>query len=393
MSGLHVDVDFQQKMTHGQIVCGDVFHTRRISGEGRYIIVLSDGIGHGIRANVLATLTASMAMNYTSFHTRPEIAANIFMRVLPQSSDGKESYATFTIIEIDNDELVRIINYDNPPTLIFRYGKPYIPRELEIPIRGEENVGKILRVREFKPVKGDRIVFVSDGVTQSGLGGKRFPMGWGREQLSAFVQGQLDRENEMTATRLARKIINQAAMNDGFEMKDDASCGVINFREPKEFMLITGPPFYKIKDLDFVARVKEFPGKKIICGGTTAEIIARELQLELNLQHYHEGDTIPPAAVMEGFDMVTEGILTLGRVEEILETYTGDTRLENSVPEEVAKLLLEHDVIHILLGTRINRAHQDPEQPFEVQIRKFVVKRIVKILEERFFKKIYLEFI
>ncbi|MFV0376960.1 MAG: SpoIIE family protein phosphatase [Mangrovibacterium sp.] len=393
MSGLHVDVDFQQKMTHGQVICGDVFHTRRISGEGRYIIVLSDGIGHGIRANVLATLTASMAMNYTSFHTRPEIAANIFMRVLPRSSEGKESYATFTIVEIDNDELVRIINYDNPPTLIFRHGKPFIPRELEIPIRGEENAGKILRVREFKPVKGDRIVFVSDGVTQSGLGGKRFPMGWGREQLGAFVQGQLDRETDMTATRLGRKIINQAAMNDSFEMKDDASCGVINFREPKEFMLITGPPFYKIKDLDFVDRVKEFPGKKIICGGTTAEIIARELQLELSLQHYHEGDTIPPAAVMEGFDMVTEGILTLGRVEEILENYTSNTRLENSVQEEVAKLLLEHDVIHILLGTRINRAHQDPEQPFEVQIRKFVVKRIVKILEERFFKKIYLEYI
>lgn len=393
MNTLHVDVDFQQKLANGQVVCGDVFQSRRISGEGRYILVLSDGIGHGVRANVLATLTASMAMNYTTFHTKPEIAANVFMRVLPRSSEGKESYATFTIIEIDNDELVRIINYDNPPTLILRYGKPYKPRELEVPIRGEENVGKILRVREFKPVKGDRIVFVSDGVTQSGLGGKRFPMGWGRDQLAGFVQGQLERDADMTATRLARKIINQAAMNDAFEMKDDASCGVVNFREPREFMVITGPPFQKIKDLDFVERVRKFPGKKIICGGTTAEIIARELQLELSLQHYHEGDSIPPAALMEGFEMVTEGILTLGRVEEILDSYTSNTRLDDSVPGEVVRLLLEHDVIHILLGTRINRTHQDPEQPFEVQIRKFVVKRIVKILEERFFKKIYLEFI
>ena len=393
MSELHVDVDFQQKMTCGQVVCGDVFHTRHISGEGRYILILSDGIGHGIRANVLATLTASMAMNYASFHTKPEIAANIFMRVLPRSSDGKESYATFTIIEIDNDERVRIINYDNPPTQLFRYGKPYIPRELEIPIRGEENRDKILRIREFKPIKGDRIIFVTDGVTQSGLGGKRFPMGWGGPQLSAFVQNQLEREPEMPAIRLARKIINQAAMNDGFQMKDDTSCGVINFRNPRELMLITGPPFYKIKDLDFVDRVTEFPGKKMICGGTTAEIIARELQLDLTIQHHYEGDAIPPAAAMKGFEMVTEGILTLGRVEEILENYTGNTRLDNSPPEEVVKLLLEHDIIHILLGTRINRAHQDPEQPFEVQIRKFVVKRIVKLLEEHFFKKIFIEFI
>lgn len=393
MSDLHVDLDIQQKKYHGQIVCGDVFHTRRISGEGRYIVILSDGLGHGIRANVMATLTASMAMNYTSFHTKPEIAANIFMRVLPRSNDGKESYATFTIVEIDHDELVRIINYDNPPTQLFRHGKPFTPRELEIPIRGEENIGKILRVREFKPIKGDRIIFVSDGVTQSGLGEKRFPMGWGGQKLEAFVQRQLEREPDMTATRLARKIMNQVEMNDGFELKDDASCGVINFRKPREFMLITGPPFYKIKDQDFVQQVKDFPGKKIICGGTTAEIIAREMQLDIALQHHYEGDNIPPAAEMEGFEMVTEGILTLSRVEEILENYNSNTRLENSPPEEVAKLLLEHDLIHILLGTRINRAHHDPEQPFEIQMRKFVVRRIVKILEERFFKKVLLDFI
>ncbi|WP_170111398.1 SpoIIE family protein phosphatase [Mangrovibacterium marinum] len=380
-------------MTAGQIVCGDVFHSRRISGEGRYILILSDGLGHGIRANVLANLTTSMAMNYTSFHTKPEIAADIFMRVLPRSGEGKESYATFTIIEIDNDELVRIINYDNPATQIFRFGKAFVPRELEIPVRGAENKGKILRVREFKPLRGDRIVFMSDGVTQSGLGSKLFPMGWGDGQLAQFIQKQLERQPEITATRLARKIMNQVEMNDQFKMKDDASCGVINFREPREFMLITGPPFYKIKDQDFVRMVKDFPGKKIICGGTTAEIIAREMDLNISIQHHYDWENIPPAAEMEGFEMVTEGILTLGKVEEILENYTSNTRLEDSPPEEVVKLLLEHDVIHILLGMRINRAHHDPEQPFEIQMRKFVVRRIVKILEERFFKKVNLEFI
>ncbi len=393
MNKLHVDVDCQQKMADGEVICGDVFHSRRISGEGRYILILTDGIGHGIRANVLATLTASMAMNYTSFHTRPEIAANIFMRVLPRSSDDKASYSTFTILEIDNDESIRIINYDNPPSLIFRYGKLYTPRELEVPIRGEENKDKILRIREFNPIKGDRIVVITDGVAQSGLGSKRFPLGWGGQSVADFVEAQLSREADIPATRLARKIMNQAAMNDGFKMKDDASCLVLNFREPCELMLITGPPFYRIKDFDFVDRVKSFRGKKMICGGTTAEIIAREMQLDLSLHHHYEGDELPPAAEMEGFELVTEGILTLGKVEEILENYTSDMRLENGPPDEVTKLLLEHDIIHILLGTRINRAHQDPEQPFEVQIRKFVVRRIVKILEERFFKKVYLEII
>ncbi len=393
MADYHFDVDIQQKMPLGQIVCGDVFYTRRIKEEGRVILVLSDGIGHGVKANVLATLTASMALNYSSLHTKPDIAAHIFMRALPRSRDGKESYATFTIIEIEVDGMVRIVNYDNPPTLIFRNGDFFAPREIEVNIRGAENVGKILRIREFKPIKGDRIIFMTDGVVQSGLGGKRYPMGWGLDQVREFVQNQIARENEISATRLSKKILNQAAMNDLFELKDDTSCGIIHFRQPREFMLITGPPFYKIKDFEFVKRITEFPGKKIICGGTTAEIVARELDLEVQIQHRYYEAAIPPVADMEGFEMVTEGILTMGKVEEILESYTSDTRLGNSPPEEVVKLLMEHDIIHIIVGTRINWAHQDPDQSMDLEIRKVVVKRIVRLLEERFLKNIVVELV
>jgi hypothetical protein len=159
-------------------------------------------------------------------------------------------------------------------------------------------------------------------------------------------------------------------------------------------MLITGPPFYKIKDYDFVGRIKDFVGKKIICGGTTAEIIARELDLEVDIMHGAKHlDSLPPSARMEGFEMVTEGILTLGKVEEILENYNSDTRLHDSPPEQVVKLLLQHDSIDIIVGTRINWAHQDPEQPLELELRKFVVKRIVKILTDKFFKKVDVEYV
>ncbi|HKJ40742.1 MAG TPA: SpoIIE family protein phosphatase, partial [Sunxiuqinia sp.] len=317
----------------------------------------------------------------------------IFMRALPRSSEGKESYATFTIIEIEVDGLVRIINYDNPPTIILRQDEPFSPKEIEVPIPGEENVGKILRIREFTPMRGDRILFMSDGVVQSGLGGKRYPMGWGLENVRQFAQKQISREMEVSATRLARKILNQASMNDGFTLKDDVSCGIVHFRQPREMMLITGPPFYKIKDTAFVERIREFQGKKIICGGTTAEIIAREMDLEVNIQHHYAEAAIPPAAQMEGFEMVTEGILTMGKVEEILESYTSDIRLGATPPEEVVKLMLEHDIIHIIVGTRINWAHQDPDQPTQLEIRKFVVKRVVRLLEERFLKNVTLELV
>jgi hypothetical protein len=393
MADYHIEVDVHQLKRHGQVVCGDVFHSRQIKAERRTILVLSDGIGHGIKANVLATLTASMALNYTSFHTKPEVAANIFMRALPKTPDGKENYATFTIIEIEEGGQLRIINYDNPRTLIFRRGQIFQPREFQIPIRGEENVGKILRIREFTPMLEDRILFMTDGVEQSGLGSKRFPTGWGLENITKFAEKQLVRDPEMSATKLARKILNQASMNDSFEIRDDASCGIVYFRQPREFMLITGPPFYKIKDTDFVSRIQRFPGKKIICGGTTAEIIARELNLDVEIQHRFSEKTLPPAAKMDGFEMVTEGVLTLGRVEEILENYTSEMRLGDSPPEEVVKLLIQHDIIHIIVGTRINWAHQDPDQPVELELRKSIVRRIIRLLENRFFKTVTLELV
>lgn len=183
-------------------------------------------------------------------------------------------------------------------------------------------------------------------------------------------------------------------MNDNFELKDDATCGVIYFREPRKFMLITGPPFYKVKDFDFVGRINNFKGKKIICGGTTAEIIARELNIEVKIQHIRkEKNALPPAAKMEGFELISEGILTLGKVEELLESYDSDTRLGDTPPEEIVKLLLQHDVIDVIVGTRINWAHQDPEQPIELELRKYVVKRIVQILRLKFFKKVMIEYI
>ncbi len=390
----HIEIDVQQKRPKGEIACGDVFQSSIIREEGRTIMVLSDGIGHGIKASVLATLTATMALKYTKLHTKPQVAAKIIMETLPKSSDGKESYATFTIIELDNEGHVRIVNYDNPCIMVVRNGVLTQPKEYKLTIKGEENQGKVLRCKEFNARKEDRIIFMSDGVPESGLGDKRFPLGWGMNKVEDFVLKQVARMPDMSATKLARKIVNQAMMNDDFSVKDDTTCGVMYFREPRNFMLITGPPFYKMKDFDFVGRIQDFEGKKIICGGTTAEIIARELDLSVEIQHGNKNlDTLPPSAKMEGFEMVTEGILTLGKVEEILENYDSDTRLQDSTPEEIVKLLLQHDIIDIIVGTRINWAHQDPDQPLELELRKFVIKRIVKILVHKFFKKVKVEYV
>ena len=389
----HVEIDIEQKKPKGEVACGDVFLSKRIREEGRTILVLSDGVGHGVKANVLASLTAMMALNYSTFHTKPDIAARIIMRALPKSSDGLENYATFTLIEIEADGKVKIINYDNPRTIILRGNNVLNPTEYQLEIQGLENAGKILRCREFQSRKEDRLIFLTDGITQSGLGSKRYPMGWGRDTVEEFVISQVSRMPDISATKLAKKVMNQAYMNDEFNLKDDATCGVIYFREPREFMLITGPPFYKIKDYEFVNNIRNFKGKKAICGGTTSEIIAREMELDIKAEHNYYEAAIPPKSRIEGFELVSEGLLTISKVEEILENYSSDTRLGDTPADDIVRLLLDHDIIHLIVGTRINWAHQDPDQPVELEIRKVVVKRVIKLLEEKFFKEVRPDFV
>ena len=188
-------------------------------------------------------------------------------------------------------------------------------------------------------------------------------------------------------------MLNRALTNDNYSIIDDTSCGVVYFRDPRELMLITGPPFYKVKDTGFIQKVKGFDGMKVVCGGTTADIISRELNLKLEMVQNFSDPTLPPISRLEGFDLVTEGILTISKVEELLENFNSDTRLHASPAEEIVKRLLQHDIIHLIVGTRINWAHQDPDQPVEIEIRKTVVKRIIKLLEEKFFKKVLVEYI
>ncbi|MCF8360164.1 MAG: serine/threonine-protein phosphatase [Prolixibacteraceae bacterium] len=389
----HTEIEIQQLMPKGQEVCGDVFLSRNVKEEGRTVLVLSDGAGHGIKASVLATLTATMALNYSSFHTKPEIAAKIIMDVLPVDSE-KPNYATFLVIEIEKDGLVRIINFDNPPMIILRKKQRFMPSNIyELEVGGAVNRGKILRCMEFYAQKEDRLIFFSDGITQSGIDTFKFNMGWGHSNVVDFVLKMVENQPEISATKLARKIVNRALTNDNYSIKDDTSCGVVYFREPRELMLITGPPFYKVKDTGFIQKVKGFDGMKVVCGGTTADIISRELNLKLEMVQNFSDPTLPPISKLEGFDLVTEGILTISKVEELLENFNSDTRLHASPAEEIVKRLLQHDIIHLIVGTRINWAHQDPDQPVEIEIRKTVVKRIIKLLEEKFFKKVLVDYI
>ncbi|MEI6174231.1 MAG: SpoIIE family protein phosphatase [Bacteroidota bacterium] len=388
----YIEVNCQQKC-HGEArVCGDVFISRRIKEEGRIIVVLSDGMGHGIKANMLGTLTATLAVNFTQEHKSVQKITEIIMKTLPVDSMKKMNYSTFTIVEIDVDGEVRILEYENPKTLILRGSKLYEPEWNCVVLEGEKNVGREVLTTTFKPQKEDRIVFCSDGVTQSGLGSERLLMGWGAENLQKFVEDSIRDEQDISAVKLGTRVVNKANQNDNFHPLDDISCGVIYFREPRKLMIFSGPPQDPAVDAMFTGLLKQFEGKKIICGATTADMVAREWSEEIIDSKVRYDMELPPVSHMNGVELITEGILTLSKVSELLKKYNNNYMLGKGPADEIIRFLIESDEIHFLVGTNINTAHQDPTMPVELELRRTVVHRITRTLEEKFLKEVTMKF-
>jgi len=389
----YIEVNCQQKNHDGERICGDVFLSQKVKEENRIIAVLSDGLGHGVKANILATLTSTMALNFTKNHKDFVKIADTIMNTLPVCSVRKISYSTFTIVDIDYNDKIRILEYDNPQSIIMRGNKLFTPNWSEIILESEKNKGKRLRTCSFYPQKEDRIIFFSDGVAQSGLGSPKYPFGWGRENAEYYLQELVENNHDISARKIASKIVNRAVQNDGYTSKDDTSCATIYFREPRKLLICTGPPYEKETDTILGNTIKEFDGKKIVCGATTADIVARELDVKITDSFDFDDPELPPISFMDGIDLVTEGILTLGKVSEILKKYSNNFKLNNGPADKIVKLLLESDEIHLIIGTRINIAHQDPTLPVELEIRRTVVKRIARILEDKFLKEVFIRYL
>lgn len=389
----YIEVACIQKNHEGERICGDVFLSEKIKTEERTIVVLSDGMGHGIKANMLATLTSTMALNFTKEHKDVNRIAEIIMNTLPVCSKRHISYSTFTIIDIEIDGKTTILEYDNPETIIIRKEQIFDPEWQTIVMEGEQNAGKILKNCIFQAQKEDRIIFCSDGITQSGMGSSKYPFGWGHDNLEDFTKRLVTNNPEISANKLAGKVVNMAYQNDAYHAKDDTSCAAIYFREPRKLLLCTGPPYEEKSDVKLAQVVKNFEGKKILSGATTADIISRELELEIEDSfEFHDPD-LPPIAYMTGIDLVTEGILTLSKVSEILKVYNNNYMLGKGPADQIVKLLKESDEIHFVIGTKVNIAHQDPNLPVELEIRRTVVRRIAETLESKFLKEVSLKFI
>lgn len=386
-----IEVDSFAMKKEGEAVCGDCFISKKILPEHRIIAVLSDGLGSGIKANVLATMTASMAANLISRHESIERTAQTIMKTLPIDSERMMSYATFTIVDIHYDGETKVVEYGNPSSVIIRKGELYHPQRKTLKL-DTDKADNMIYAYTFMASKEDRLVFFSDGVTQAGTGTRMSPLGWGQEAVQTYLCTLVQDKPYISANRLAKNLVYQAIQKDIHYPKDDTSCGVIYFREPRNLMVCTGPPFRREDDVFLASSLQEFEGKKIVCGGTTAEIITREFNKNSSPDVYTEARYTKNDQI-DGIDLITEGILTLGNVAEILENKPEKIQLSNDAAFKMVQILLESDKISFIVGSKINEAHQDPTLPIQLEIRRNIVKKIRCLLEDKFLKEVDLKYI
>jgi len=234
---------------------------------------------------------------------------------------------------------------------------------------------------------------MTDGITQSGMGRRDMPFGWEISSVQSFLQQIIGRNPQISARDISRKLSAQSQSNDIQKPQDDMSCGVIHFTKPRQLLLCTGPPYSPDNDKRLAEKVQCFQGSKILCGGTTAEIISRELNLEIEVDMDSATSTLPPLSQMNGIDLVSEGILTLGRISILLEQNQRLEEPENTPAGKIIQQFIDNDEIYIVVGTKVNNAHQDPTLPVELEIRRNVIKRIANLLETKFLKRVILEYL
>ncbi|MCH4888048.1 serine/threonine-protein phosphatase [Acidaminobacter sp. JC074] len=373
MNAHYVDLSYHSLNKYGEELCGDKVEV--IKSENRTIVVLADGLGSGVKANILATLTSKIMITMLDKGATLQDTIDTITNTLPVCQVRKIAYATFTIVDIDKDLNCKIIEFDNPPTFLLR--KHRLRTVDKKPIYSS---GKKVMVSEFKLQIGDEIIVVSDGVIHAGVG-KFLNHGWEWRHVAEYIENQ----ELKSADKLNRRLIEVCHKLYDNKPGDDTTAIAIKIRLPEKIQLLTGPPTDSDLDKDVVETFIKKQGKKIVCGGTAANIVSRELKREIITDIKYLDPKIPPIAKIRGIDLVTEGVLTLKMVYDELK------RLNTSCEEPIfnqedgvsklLKLLIEDSThINIHMGHAINPAHQNPNFPSDLSIKVKVVEGIVEEL-------------
>lgn len=381
MNSLCTDIGYVCLNKCGEQLCGDRVEIVE-QGDNATVVVLADGLGSGVKANILSTLTAKIISTMMANDMSIEDCVSTIAATLPVCDIRKVAYSTFTIIRIAGSNLeAELIQYDNPHIIFLRDGK-----HVDYPEICEMIDGKAIYKTKLKLREGDAFIAMSDGAIHAGVG-QSLNFGWQREQIMEFMETVYD--PAFTAKTLSAMLVNECSRLYGVEPGDDTSACTVKIRRREPMNLMIGPPADP-KDVNkMMALFFSKEGKHIVCGGTTSTLAAEFLHepLDVSMPTYIDPE-IPPTAKIKGVDLVTEGVITISRVLEYARDYLKDNErytdwsYKKDGASSIARMLFEEATdINFYVGRAVNPAHQNPNLPIGFNIKMRLIEELSECLK------------
>ena len=380
MNNLCADIGCKSINHIGEQLCGD--HVDIVEqGDNSTVIVLADGLGSGVKASILSTLTSKIISTMMAQGLSLEECVSTIAATLPICSVRGVAYSTFTIIHIIDNSTVELIQYDNPQIIMLRDCEIYDYPVSEVIIGGKKILKSNIKLRE-----NDIFIAMSDGCPHAGIG-TAFNFGWKRDDIAEFIRSVA--HVGFTAKTLSTMLIDECNKLYGGKPADDATACVIRIRKREPMNILFGPPSHRDDCDRMMSLFFSKEGKHIICGGTTSSIAAKYLGKEVKTTLKFERSDVPPIAYIDGVDLVTEGVITINKVLEYAKDALGDNEEYAywSVSQDGASLICrmlfeEATDINFYVGRAINPAHQNPDLPINFNIKMNLVQELSECLRK-----------
>ena len=380
MNDLCADIGYKSINHHGEELCGDHVDIVEPSDDST-VIVLSDGLGSGVKASILSTLTSKIISTMLAEGLSLEECVETIAATLPVCSVRGVAYSTFTIIHLKNNQTAELIQYDNPHAIIIRDEQNWDYPKTEMNIGGKKIFKSVIKLQE-----NDIFVAMSDGCPHAGIG-MSYNFGWKREDIIEFVETLAPAG--YTAKTLSTMLVDECDKLYGHKPGDDATACVVRIRKRVPMNMLFGPPSNRDDADRMMSLFFSKEGKHIICGGTTSSIAAKFLRKPLKASLNFEQSDVPPIAELEGVDLVTEGVITVNKVVEYAEDYLGENKhyehwsFKKDGASLICRLLFEEATdINFYVGRAINPAHQNPDLPINFNIKMNLVEELSKSLKK-----------
>ena len=380
MNDLCADIGYKSVNHYGEELCGD--HVDVVEqDENSTVIVLADGLGSGVKASILSTLTSKIISTMMAEGLPLEECVSTIAATLPVCSVRGVAYSTFTIIHLKNNDIAEVIQYDNPQVIIIRDEENYDYPKTEMNIGGKKIFKSVIKLRE-----NDIFVAMSDGCPHAGIG-MSYNFGWKREDIISFMETLAP--VGYTAKTLSTILVDECYKLYGGKPGDDATACVVRIRKREPMNILFGPPSNGDDANRMMSLFFSKEGKHIICGGTTSSIAAKYLNKPIKASLNFEKADVPPIAEIEGVDLVTEGVITVNKVLEYAKDYLGENEhyehwsLKRDGASLISRLLFEEATdINFYVGRAINPAHQNPDLPINFSIKVNLVEELSSCLKK-----------